>query len=229
MANTRERSQQPFVEVRQHLAHHDPFLKAIDQETVAVGSVVTKDPRAEAVESRDPGFALVVLEPLVDAARDLAGRTGREGQDKDLVATGHALAHCLLVKVDQGMCLSRARSSQHTKWSGYFMDVEFMDVEWQQVSGSGAGDLIMRGLVSWSQPRLSRAARPRPGRRPERRARTTASGSAQESGPPRTGTDWPAATLPRAERAMPASGALPMRGIPRRRAGRGPPDEGRAR
>jgi hypothetical protein len=45
--------------------------------------------------------------------------------------------------------LSSAGAGEHPQWSVYFMNVE-----WQQVSQSGAGDLIMRGLASSSQPGL---------------------------------------------------------------------------
>ena len=81
------------------------------------------------MERRDPRFSVVVLQAIVDPARDLACGAGRKREDEDLVATGDPLAHRLLVKVDQSVGLACARSGEHTNRSYYFMDVE-----WQQVS-----------------------------------------------------------------------------------------------
>src|SRR5216683_2173111 len=66
------------------------------------------------------------------------------------------LADGLLVQVDEGMRFTGARPGEHAQWS-----VDFVDVEWQMVPLSGAGDLIMRGPGSSSQPCLLRVARPR--------------------------------------------------------------------
>ena len=151
-----QRPEHAGVHVGQELAHHDPLLEPVHEESLAVRCVVTKHAGAEAVEGRDPGLAIVVLQPLVDAARDLARRAGGESEHEDLVPTGDALTHRLLVQIDECMRLAGARPGEHAKWSSYFMDVE-----WQQVSRSGAGDLIMPVRVSWSQPRLLTATRPR--------------------------------------------------------------------
>src|ERR671934_1373691 len=115
------------IDVRQDLAHDDPFLEAVEQQAVAVGRMVAQQARAEAVERRDPRLAVVVLQALVDASRDLPRGAVREGQDEDALATGEATAHRLLVKVDQRVRLSRARPGQHTQWS-----IHFLDVEWQR-------------------------------------------------------------------------------------------------
>src|SRR5207253_1730693 len=131
--------------------------------------VVAKDAGTEAVESRDPGLAVVIVQPLVDPARELACGPGGKGEHENLVATGDALTHRLLIEIYERMRLPRARSGEHTKWSVYFMDVE-----WQQVSRGGAGDLIMRARVSWSQPRPLKAQLPKGAEPRTARSRPTA-------------------------------------------------------
>ncbi len=90
--------------------------------------MIAKQTRAEAVKGGDPRLAVLVLEARVYAAGDLVRRARREGEDEDLLAARQALAHGLLVKVDQGMGLAGARSGEHAQWS-----VDFVDVEWQMV------------------------------------------------------------------------------------------------
>ena len=168
-ANAIERAEQCRVDIREHGAHHDPFLKAVEQQALAVRRVVTQDSCAEAVERRDPCFAVIVVQAFVDPTRDLPRGSRREREHQDLIAAGHAFAHGLLVEIDQRVGLSRARPGQHAKRSFYFMDVE-----WHGVSQGGAGALIMPVRVSWIQPRLLRATTPRPPRPPKVRSRATA-------------------------------------------------------
>src|SRR5712692_343893 len=146
------------VELQKDLSHDQPFLEAVEQEPLAVRGVVSKQARAEAVKGGDPCLAVLVLQAPVDAARYLVRRARGEGEDEDLLAAGQALAHGLLVQVDQGMRFAGARPGEHAQWS-----FDFVDVEWQMVPLSGAGELIMRGPGSSSQPCLLRVARrPRP-------------------------------------------------------------------
>ncbi len=98
----------------EHRPHDDPFLESVQEKALSIGCVLAQEARAEAVESRDPRLAVVVAQSLVDPARNLAGRSGRKGQDEDLVASGQLAADGLLVQVDQRVGLSRARPGQHT-------------------------------------------------------------------------------------------------------------------
>ena len=129
-----QRAELLWVDVGKDLAHDDPFLEAVHEQAVSVGRVVAQQSRAEAVERGDPRLAVVVAQPLVDAARDLARRAVREREDEDPVATRDALAHGLLVKVDQRMRLARAWSGQHAHWS-----IHFVDVDGHRVSRVGGG------------------------------------------------------------------------------------------
>ena len=156
VAHPIERPEQCRVELTENFAHDDHLLETVEEEAFAVRRVVAQQARAEAVEGRDPRLAVVVVQPIVDAPGDLTGRAGREGEDEDLVTAGDTVADRLLIQVDQRMRLPRARSGQHTKWSRYCVDVER-----QRGLPVAAGDLIMRALVSWGQPRLLTAARPR--------------------------------------------------------------------
>ena len=168
-AHVLQRPQQLRVDLGQHLAHDDPLLEAVQEQAVPVGGVLAQQARAKAVKRRDPRLAVIVAQPLVDPARDLARRARREREDKDLPAAGHALPDGLFIEVDQSVRLPRARSGQHTKWS-----LDFLDVEWQKVSRGGAGDLIMRALVARSQPRLLTGRWPRARGRERSRSRATA-------------------------------------------------------
>ena len=168
-AHTVERSESAGFQVGQDLAHHDPFLEPVHEQPFAIRRVVAKDAGTEAVESRDPGLAVVIVQPLVDPARELACGPGGKGEHENLVAPGDALTHRLLIEIYERMRLPRARSGEHTKWSVYFMDVE-----WQQVSRGGAGDLIMRARVSWSQPRPLKAQLPKGAEPRTARSRATA-------------------------------------------------------
>ena len=112
------------VDVGKDLAHDDPFLETVHEQAVSVGRVVAQQSRAEAVERGDPGLAVVVAQPRVDAAGDLARGAVREREDEDPVATRDAFAHGLLVEVDQRMRLARAWSGQHAHWSIHFVDVD---------------------------------------------------------------------------------------------------------
>ena len=116
-----ERAEQLRVDLGQQLAHHDPLLESIRQQALAVGRVITEEAGAEAVKGRDPRFAVVILQLLVDPARDLAGRACREREHEDLGTAGGPLAHRLRVEVDQRMRLPRARPGQHTEWSVYLI------------------------------------------------------------------------------------------------------------
>ena len=120
-ANAVERAKCGRIEVRQDLAHHDPLLNPVDQQPLAIGRVVAQDSGAEAVERGDPRLAVVVLQTFVDPARDLPGRARGESEDQDLIASGHARAHRLLVQVDERVRFARARSGQHAEGSGYLI------------------------------------------------------------------------------------------------------------
>src|SRR5690242_3601299 len=168
-----ERTEVRVVETREDVAHRDPFLEAVEQHAFAVGSVIPQEARAEAVERRDPRLAVVVVEAFIDAARDLARGAVAEGEHEDAVATCDATPDGLLVEVHQRVRLSGARPGQHADRSGYFGDVE---IEGHGVSNGGAGDLIMRAPVSWSQPSLLRARAERGSARRAMRSRPTASG-----------------------------------------------------
>ena len=51
---------------RQHAPHRNPFLEAVEEHALAIRSVLSQEPRAEAVERGDPGFAVVVVETIVE-------------------------------------------------------------------------------------------------------------------------------------------------------------------
>src|SRR5438876_805249 len=127
-----------------------------DQLKLCAHPVAKRCTRLQQLDRARDEVAKVDQPRLLHAARDLARRAGGESEHEDLVPTGDALTHRLLVQIDECMRLAGARPGEHAKWSSYFMDVE-----WQQVSRSGAGDLIMPVRVSWSQPRLLTATRPR--------------------------------------------------------------------
>ena len=147
---------EPSVRSGEHCPHDDPFLEPVQEKTFAIRRVLAQQARAEAVKGRDPRLAVVVPQPLVDPPRDLTRGARRKRQDENLVARGNASPHGLLVQIDKRVCLSSARPGQHTEWS-----IDFLDVEWQEVSPVAAGDLIMRGLGSSSQPTRLTAARRR--------------------------------------------------------------------
>ena len=116
------------IDLRQHLPHHERFLEAVEEQPPRVGCVVAQHPPTEAVERRDPRFPVVVPQALVDAPRDLIGGPSREREREDLVAPGDTFEHRLLVQVDQGACLTRARPGEHSERA-----LDVVDVDWQSV------------------------------------------------------------------------------------------------
>jgi hypothetical protein len=111
--------------------------------------MLAKQARAEAVKGRDPGLAVLILQSLVDAPRDLGGGARRKRENEDLSTAGHAFAHRLLIQVGQGMRFAGARPGQHAQWS-----VDFVEVEWQM------GFLGWRGRPDYAGPRVLKSAVP---------------------------------------------------------------------
>ncbi len=138
-----EGAQHLRIDLGEDLSHHDRLLKAVDQHPARIRRVVAKHAPAEAVERRDPGFCVVVLQPLVDAPADLVGGTGGKGERQDLVARGQARDHRLFVQVDERASLPGPRPGEDSERA---LDVVY--VEWQNVSSGEAGSWIMRGPVT---------------------------------------------------------------------------------
>jgi len=44
----------PWIDMREHVPHHDRFLEAVEQHPARIGRVVAQDTPAEAVEGGDP-------------------------------------------------------------------------------------------------------------------------------------------------------------------------------
>ncbi len=105
--------------------------------------MVAKHSPAEAVERRDPGFCVVVLQPLVDAPGDLVGGAGGKSERQDLIARRQMRGHGLFVQVDERASLPSPRPGEDSERA---LDVVY--VEWQNVSSGEAGSSIMRGPVT---------------------------------------------------------------------------------
>src|SRR5467141_960002 len=162
------------VDLGEDLAHHQPFLEAVEEKALSVGRVIAQESRAEAVEGRDPGLAVFVVQALVDSPGDLGGGAGREGEHKDLAASRRAFAYGLLVQVDQRVRLSGTGSGEHPQWS-----VDFVDVEWQRVP------LEWRGRPDYAGARVLKSAVLVKGRQAKRPSatRNTSSNSGQRFKP----------------------------------------------
>src|ERR1700694_2361835 len=167
-AHSLQRSEHRRIQLAKHASHDEPLLEAVEQQALAIWGVLAQEAVAEAVERRDPRFAVLVLKALVDAPRDLPRGAFREREHQDLGAAGQALTHGLLVQVDQQMRLAGAGSGEHPQWS-----VDFVDVEWQWVP------LEWRGRPDYAGARVLKSAAPVKGRHAMTTRATSSTSSSQ--------------------------------------------------